>query len=273
MERPSEPTILYEAVGHVRVLRINRPHRLNALCPATIEALRTYLIEFRDDSEARVCILTGTGTRAFCTGADLKETLPPATAFAAAVFEPDHASITQGNYIRGLDLERLDLGKPIIAAVNGHAVGGGMELALACDIRIASETATFGLPEVKVGSIPAVGGIQRLIRYAPHSLAMQMILTGERIDAATAARIGLVSAAVPPDQLLERAMEVAQRIAANAPLAVKAARMLAIEGINMPIPQAMLLEQFVWGVLRDTADRVEGRKAFAEKRAPVFRGR
>jgi E-phenylitaconyl-CoA hydratase len=148
-----------------------------------------------------------------------------------------------------------------------------MEIALACDIRIASNNATFGLPEVKVGSIPAVGGIQWLMRSVGHSRAMTMILSGESIDAVTAEKIGLVSAVHSPEELLPKAIELAKTIAANAPLAVRAARLLAREGLNMSVSQAMLLEQFVWGTLRDTEDRVEGRRAFAEKRKPVYRGR
>lgn len=255
------------------IVTLNRPKRLNSLDPAAIIALRRHLIEFRDHEDARVCIITGAGDRAFCTGADLRETLPPSAPFARAVFAPDEASIASGNYIRGLDLERLNIGKPIIAAINGYAVGGGMELALTCDIRIASTSAQFGLTEVRMGSIPAIGGIQRLMRSVPHSIANTMILTGNLVDAETAARIGLVSEVVEAGELLDHAMELAGRIAANAPLAVKAARLLANQGPEMTLQQALVLEQFVWGTLRDTEDRIEGRRAFAEKRTPVYRGR
>lgn len=261
------------AHGHVWILRINRPHRLNALDPGSIALLRQELMRFRDDRAARVCIVTGAGDRGFCTGADLRDTLPPKVPFASAAFEADERSIEDGNYIRGLDLDRLGIGKPLIAAVNGLAYGGGLELALSCDIRLSSTMASFALPEVKVGSIPAVGGIQRLVRYVGHSHAMAMILSGEPIDAETAGRIGLVSEVFEPHELMSGAVQLAERIAANAPLAVRAAHMLAARGIDMTIPQAMLLEQFVWGALRDTEDRVEGRMAFTEKRRPVFRGR
>jgi E-phenylitaconyl-CoA hydratase len=148
-----------------------------------------------------------------------------------------------------------------------------MEVALACDVRIASNTASFALPEVKVGSIPAVGGIQRLLWFIPASIAMQMILTGDPCDAVVAGKVGLVSELAEPDDLLDRAFEIASKIASNAPLAVRAARLLAQKGLDMGIDQAMLLEQFVWGTLRDTEDRIEGRKAFAEKRSPNFHGR
>ncbi|MFG1359164.1 enoyl-CoA hydratase/isomerase family protein [Xanthobacter pseudotagetidis] len=265
--------VISEPAEGVMLIRIDRPHRLNALAPQTFLALRAAFAGFRDHPGARVAVVTGTGDRGFCTGADLKETLPPQTPFAASVFAGDEAGILDGNYIRGLDLDRLQIGKPVIAAINGHALGGGLELALACDIRMAAPNATFGLPEVRSGSIPAVGGIQRLMRTMAHSAAMTMILTGEAIDAKAALAAGLVSQVVPLEELLPQALALAGRIAANAPLAVKAARMLARDGLDMPIPQAMQLEQFVWGTLRETHDRVEGRRAFAEKRAPRFTGR
>jgi enoyl-CoA hydratase/carnithine racemase len=272
-ENAAEPSIVTTEDGSVWTIRLNRPARMNALDPTSIGVLRHELSLFRDSSSAHVCILTGTGTRSFCTGADLRQTLPPSDSFATAMFAADEQSIEMGNYIRGLDIERLQIGKPIIAAINGFAVGGGLELALACDIRLGSENAMLGLPEVKRGSIPAVGGIQRLMRSVPHSAAMTMILTGANLDAVSAARIGLLSEVLPPNRLMPRAIELAREITANAPLAVKAARMLAIQGADMTISQAMLLEQLAWGVLRNTADRVEGRKAFAEKRPPVFTGR
>ena len=269
----SEPAILSALEDHVWTITINRPERLNSLDPSSLEIIRNEFIRFRDTSEARVAIITGTGQKSFCTGADIKATLSSDTPFAQGVFEPDERSIREGNYIRGLDLGRLGIGKPIIAAINGYAYGGGLELAMACDIRLASTNATFALSEVRIGSIPAVGGIQRLMRTVPHSAALTMILTGDPVDAATASRIGLVSGVFEPAELMHEARRLADKIASNAPLAVKAALLLAKEGLDMAVPQAMLLEQFVWGALRDTEDRVEGRKAFAEKRQPTFRGR
>lgn len=268
-----DATIVTGDEGAVRTIRLNRPDRLNALDPESIARLREELMRFRDDRTARVCVITGTGEKSFCTGADLRDTLPPVTAFASAMFAPDDDSISEGNYIRGLDVGRLRIGKPLIAAVNGFAVGGGLELALACDIRLASRTAKLGLPEVKVGSIPAVGGIQRLMRSVPYSAAMTMILSGEMVDADRAFAIGLVSEVVEPTDLLPRAIGLASTIAMNAPLAVRAARMLALDGADMSVPQAMVLEELTWGVLRDTEDRIEGRKAFAEKRRPDFKDR
>jgi E-phenylitaconyl-CoA hydratase len=256
----------------VWTIRLNRPERLNALNPEAIALFREGMIRFRDCASARVCILTGTGPRSFCTGADLRDTLPPSRSFASAMFAQDEESIESGNYIRGLDLVRIGLGKPVIAAINGYAVGGGLEIALACDIRLCSNNASFGLPEVRIGSIAAVGGIQQLMRSVPHSAAMTMILTGGRIDADKAARFGIVSEVMPLEDLMPRALELAREIAANAPLAVQAARLLALQGADMTLQQAMLLEQLAWGVLRDTEDRIEGRKAFTEKREPQFKG-
>jgi E-phenylitaconyl-CoA hydratase len=228
--------------GPVWTICLNRPARLNALNPEAIALFREAMLRFRDSASARVCILTGAGPRAFCTGADLRDTLPRSESFASAMFAQDEESIKGGNYIRGLDLARIGLGKPVIAAINGYAVGGGLEIALACDIRLCSNNASFGLPEVRLGSIAAVGGMQQLMRSVPHSAAMT------------------------------RALELAREIAANAPLAVQAARLLALQGADMTVQQAMLLEQLAWGVLRDTEDRIEGRKAFAEKRTPQFKG-
>jgi E-phenylitaconyl-CoA hydratase len=258
--------------GPVWTICLNRPARLNALNPEAIALFREAMLRFRDSASARVCILTGAGPRAFCTGADLRDTLPRSESFASAMFAQDEESIKGGNYIRGLDLARIGLGKPVIAAINGYAVGGGLEIALACDIRLCSNNASFGLPEVRLGSIAAVGGMQQLMRSVPHSAAMTMILTGGRIDADKAARLGIVSEVMPLDDLMSRALELAREIAANAPLAVQAARLLALQGADMTVQQAMLLEQLAWGVLRDTEDRIEGRKAFAEKRTPQFKG-
>jgi E-phenylitaconyl-CoA hydratase len=259
--------------GTIRTIQINRPERLNALDPPSIKRLRQEFVRFRDDARLHVCVITGVGSKSFSVGADLSETRPDTRNFAHALLETDEVSIEAGNYIRGLNLARLQIDKPIIAAINGFAVGGGLELALACDIRIASSNATLGLPEVKLGSIPAVGGIQRLIRSVPLSAAMTMILTGASLSAEQALQIGLVSEVLPPDKLMLRAVELASTIANNAPLAVKAALMLATRGLDMTVAQGMVLEELTWGTLRSTEDRIEGRSAFSEKRPAVFKGR
>lgn len=243
---------------------LNRPGTLNAIDPDMREQLRQVWVRIDEDDDIRVAVLTGAGDRAFCVGSDLKKTPPP----------PD--SYAQRNFGRsGSDhlLGTLQTDKPLICAVNGLAVGGGLEIALACDIRIASETASFGLSEVRVGSIPGAGGTQRLPRMVGHSAAMQMLLTGDRIDAVEAHRVGLVSELCRPAELRTRAREIATRIAANAPLAVRAVKRLVQQGADMPLGTAVGVENYVWGLLRDTEDRLEGRRAFQEKRPPEYRGR
>lgn len=265
--------IVFEKKERIAIIRLNRPQALNALDPPSIRLFQKALIEFRDDPDLWVAVITGTGDRGFCTGADLKKTLPPKDTFAYAYFLPEKESIDKGMYIRGLDITKLNIEKPIIAAVNGHAVGGGLEIALTCDMRIASENATFGLVEVKVSSIPALGGIQRLIRGVPMAVAMRMLLTGERINAQEAHRVGLISDVYPLQELVPEAMKLAERICENGPLAVQAVKRLTHWGLNMPIDQAIDVEQIMWGVLRDTEDRIEGRVAFEQKRKPKYKGR
>jgi E-phenylitaconyl-CoA hydratase/naphthyl-2-hydroxymethylsuccinyl-CoA hydratase len=167
----------------------------------------------------------------------------------------------------------MEMWKPIVCAINGYAIGGGLEMALACDIRFASDNASFGLSEVKVGSLPGLGGTQRLIRAIPKAVAMRMMLTGDRINAQEAQRIGLISDVVPAEKLMDTAKAIAEKIAANAPLSVKAAKQAVVIGSDLPLKQASALEYLLWGILRDSEDRIEGRKAFAEKRPPEYKGR
>ncbi len=269
----SSRTVHIAITEQVAEITLDRPEALNALRVADLQALESCLVEARDNPDVRVLLLTGSGTRAFCAGADLKATLPPATSFAEAFLRSTGPAVAQGLYTRLMDLSRLQIWKPVIAAVNGHCLGGGLEIALQCDLRVASSGASFGLPEVAVGSIPAVGGIQHLLRNLPGAVAMRMLLTGERIGAEEAQRIGLVSDLHAPDDLLPSARTLAQRIAANAPLAVQMVKRLAVDSANLPLREAVALSEIGWGVLRDTQDRIEGRRAFAEKRKPVYRGR
>jgi len=266
-------SILVEHRGPVTIIRINRPEALNALDVDSMRALNEALRAFRDDPDALVAILTGTGDRAFCTGADLKRTLPPTTSFAQSYFEPYEQSVDNGLYVRAITISELAIPKPLIAAVNGHALGGGLEIALDCDLRIAAENATFGLPEPRWASVPAVGGVSKLLRAVPRAHAMSMILTGDRIDADRAERMGLVSEVVPPGDLLDRALQIAGRICSNGPLAIKSLKTLATRTQDLPLSQSIVLEQLMWGALRDTEDRVEGRLAFAEHRTPKYQGR
>jgi enoyl-CoA hydratase/carnithine racemase len=263
----------FETDGPVAVITIDRPEALNALDVATLRELRACLAEVRDRDDLRVAVLTGAGTRAFCAGADLKGTQGSPASYPEALFRAPGQAADLGLYIRLMDLADLGLWKPVIAAINGHCLGGGLEIALQCDVRLASDNASFGLPEVRVGSIPAVLGLHRLLKAVPSAHAMQMVLSAERIGAAEAARIGLITEAVAPESLLDRTLSIASRIAANAPLAVQAVKKLSRQTSHLGEADAQQLTELYWGVLRDTADRLEGRRAFAEKRAPAYAGR
>jgi enoyl-CoA hydratase/carnithine racemase len=265
--------VRFETTGAVAVLTIDRPDALNALDLDALHELRRHLAEVRDRDELRVAVVTGAGVRSFCAGADLKSTQTSPASYAQALFRSPGRAADLGLYIRLMDLTDLGLAKPLIAAVNGHCLGAGLEIALQCDLRIASLNASFGLPEARVGSIPAVSGLHRLLKAVPAAHAMQMALTGARIGALEGAHIGLVTEVVAPESLLDRALSLAHAIASNAPLAVQAIKRLARQTPHLSEVDAQQLTELYWGVLRDTDDRVEGRKAFAEKRTPVYAGR
>jgi E-phenylitaconyl-CoA hydratase len=250
--------------GPIATIRLNRPEAMNSIDSEMREALLDACDRIRADDAIRAVILTGTG-RAFCTGSDLKNTFPPEEGYARTAF-------TGAGDSSSSDILKL-IEKPIVCAINGFALAGGLELALACDIRISAEGAKFGLPEVAIGSIPGAGGTQRLPRIVGLTNAMHMLLTGERIDTQEALRIGIVSRIVPAEELMEAATAIAAKIAANAPLAVRAVKQLALNGADMTLEAGIRAERMAWGVLRNTEDRIEGRKAFAEKRPPVYRGR
>lgn len=266
--------VVLELHGAIARITVDRPDALNALDLDALRSLRASLVEVRDRPEVRVAILTGAGERAFCVGADLKATRASAASYAEGLFLANEPAADAGLYIRLMDLTDLELRKPLIAAVNGHCLGGGLELALQCSLRLASANATFGLPEAAVGSVPAVSGLHRLLKAVPSAHAMQMALTGQRIDAHQALSMGLVSEMlVTAEALHERAFAVAERIAAAAPLAVQALQSLATQTAHLSDRDAQRLTELYWGVLRDTEDRREGRTAFAEKRPPQYLGR
>ena len=255
--------LLFSVAGPVATITLNRPEAMNSIDAEMRVAVIEACNQIRTDEAIRVMVLTGTG-KAFCTGSDLKNTMPPDESYAKAAFA--------GEGDRSL-ADMIELDKPIVCAINGYALAGGLELALACDIRIAADTAKFGLPEVAIGSIPGAGGTQRLPRMVGMSNALHMMLTGERIDSAEALRMGLVSRVVPGDDLMTEANAIAEKIAANAPLAVRAVKHLVHRGADLHLKAAIEAERMAWGVLRNTEDRIEGREAFKEKRKPVYRGR
>ena len=246
----------------IGLLTIARADKLNAIDPATDQAMAQALAALDQDAEVRCIVVTGAGDKAFCAGADIPTLLPYIQAnLAAGTDDPQFCGATH----------RPSTGKPLIAAVNGIAFGGGLELALACDLRIASRTARFGLPEIKVGVLAGASGCTRLPRMLPAALAAEMILTGEPIDAQRALECGLVSRVVAPEALLATAFDLAETIAARAPKAVRACTALLREPRFGELQQALRAErQALDGLLR-SQDAAEGIRAFAEKRAPVYR--
>ena len=248
--------------GAIALITINRPERLNALDSQHYSDLSDAWTEARDDTAIRAVVITGAGERSFTVGADLKSFIPE-------VPQLSEFWLTQ----RGQLLNRgLEVWTPVIAAVNGYCLGGGLTLMLATDVRIAATHAQFGLPEVKRGVLPANGGTQGLLDQVPFTIGMEMLLTGDPIDAETALRWGLINEVVEPERLLDVALGHARRIAANAPLAVRAAKELAYRSRDLDLSSGLRLEQAIARIVRESDDAREGARAFAEKRDPDFRG-
>jgi enoyl-CoA hydratase/carnithine racemase len=255
--------VIYEKKGAIAYVTVNRPKVLNALNTPTWKDLRTAFEDARDDAAVRGVILTGAGDKAFIAGADIGE-LAHVSAFEA------EQSSRFGQEV--LDLIE-NLGKPVIAAVNGFALGGGCETAMACTIRLAVESAKFGQPEVTLGLVPGGGGTQRLPRLVGKGRALQIILSGEMISAQEAYRIGLVNEVVRAADLITRAEAILKKIASNAPIAVKFALEVTNKGLETSQSEGSLLEASYFGLCAATEDKKEGTTAFLEKRAPQFRGR
>lgn len=263
-------SLIFEKSGHIAALTFNRPEAMNAMDPDTYKQLSDAWIEVRDNPEIWVAVITGANNperppekQAFTAGADLKKTIPQSS-------ELWHFWQTQEDQILNRGLE---VWKPVIAAVNGFCLAGGMTLLFATDIRIASEHATFGISEVKRGILPGNGGTQRAVHQLPYPVAMELLLVGDALTAQEALKYGLVNRVVPHEQLMSATMEIAEKLAANPPLAVRAIKELAIRSQHLPLYDGLRLEQAIQSVLRQSEDAKEGPRAFAEKRAPVYQGR
>lgn len=244
----------------IATITINRPERRNAMDAEHYRLLSEAWTRVRDDAGIRVAIITGAGDVSFTAGADIKS-------YLSREFQWSEQWLTQKDQLLNRGLE---VWKPVIAAINGYCIGGGVTLMLATDIRLAVESATFSLAEVKRGVIAGNGGTQRIVQQLPHAIAMEMLLTGDAIDARTAERWGLVNRVVPAGTLMDEARSVALRIARNAPLAVQASKELAIRSRDVSLAVGLRMEQFAGRALLQTNDAKEGQAAFKEKREPRF---
>ncbi|MBN2240636.1 MAG: enoyl-CoA hydratase/isomerase family protein [Dehalococcoidales bacterium] len=251
--------IEYRKDDRTAIITINYPDVYNALSPESIIDLTDALVKFRDDKQLRVCIITGAGEKSFSTGMDLKSVHPDGKG------NPD--ARPENTLVRG-----LELWKPVIAAVNGYALGGGFEVALACDIRIASENASFGFPEVTLGIIPGWGGTQRLSRLVPFGLATEIILTGKRISAVEALKMNLVNKVVPLKDLMAEALKLAEQLCDSGPLALQSAKEALYSGHDVSLAVGLILESRLSARTMASKDFIEGRSAFIEKRKPYYTG-
>ncbi|MCB5203774.1 enoyl-CoA hydratase/isomerase family protein [Neorhizobium sp. T786] len=255
-------SIEFDVQDCIALITINRPERRNALDADHYAALSDAWCRVRDDAGIQVAVVTGAGDRAFCAGADLKSWVGRDNPLSELWLTQKDSLLNRG----------LEVWKPVIAAVNGACVAGGMTLLLGTDLRVAVSGATFSLAEVKRGIIAANGGTQRVMKQLPYAIAMEILLLGESIDADTAARWGLINRVVEPEDLLSTAMEMARKIQRNAPLAVQAAKELAIRSQDMSLADGLRMEQFVNRILHHSEDTRLAREAFAEKRQPQFKG-
>ena len=254
--------VAIEREDRLAIVTVNRPGVLNALNVAVLEEMRMVLRHLAEDEEVGVVILTGAGKKAFIAGADIKEMslLSPMEMEAFSRLGQDVADL----------LQRME--KPTIAAINGFALGGGCEIAMACDIRIMAETAQIGLPEVSLGIVSGFGGTQRALRLVGRGWAAHMIFTADRLDAATAERIRLVEKVVPPSKLLDEARAVAHRILARGPISIKLSKRALNLAAEVPLAEGLRYEAEIFGLISSTKDRQEGMRAFIEKRKPRFKG-
>ena len=263
MREPEFPTLRCDRVGAIATIMLHRPDALNALNAAMFNDLERAFDHFANVAEVRVILLTGAGERAFAAGADIRELAHADEGSGTAVAQ-------RGKTV----LARIeDCGKPVIACLNGIALGGGCELALACTLRLAADRAALGLPEAKLGLIPGYGGTQRMLRLVGRSAALRLMLPAEPVDAVEALRLGLVDAVVPAAELMVRAREVAEAISRLAPLAVAGVLEAVRRGGVLPLQEGLLVETEIFGRLCGTADKREGIAAFLEKRPASWQGR
>lgn len=260
---PTYETLLLGYDGAVATVTLNRPQVMNALNAAMFDDLERVFTLLAKDPSIRVVLLTGAGEKAFAAGADIRE-------LASTDAVSGEALSRRGQHVMAL-LETC--GKPVIACVNGFALGGGLELALCCVLRLAVESARLGMPEVALGLIPGYGGTQQLPRLVGRSVALKLLLTGERVDAIEALRLGLVDEVLPAERLMERGRQLARAIAAQAPLAVTECLRAVREGAELPLLEALQLESEIFGGLCATRDKSEGVEAFLSKRKPVWTGK
>jgi enoyl-CoA hydratase/carnithine racemase len=257
--------VLYEKRDHTVIVTINRPEAMNAINDEVRKGFHDAMVSFRDDDDARTAIVTGAGDKSFSAGADLKE--------MSAKHLEGGDPISFWKTTPAVLMRQIELWKPVIAAVNGFCLAGGLELALACDIRIASENASFALTEVTRGIIPGNGGTQILPRMVPLGRALQMLFTGERIDAREAYRTGLVNQVVPQAELMTTAEALAQRINESAPISVRLVKEVALKGLDLPLMDGLRMESMFSMFVHTTEDAREGPIAFAQKRKAVYKGR
>ena len=256
----TSPHISFERQVTHAILRLNRPDKLNSLSSGMFDALNEHLTELESDEELRVLIITGEGEQAFCAGTDIGE-----------LSESDASAISERGQRLCNRIENFSV--PVIAAINGIAAGGGLELALACHLRIASTGATFSLPETKLGLIPGYGGTQRLTRELGVGPAVEMMLTGKSLTSEEALEFGLVNRVVPPSALLSETVSLADEISKLSPLSIRACLSAVTQGLELPLEEGLELETGLFASLFETEDAQEGLSAFLEKRPPVFKGR
>jgi enoyl-CoA hydratase len=268
----SEPHLLVEKCDGVMTLVMNRPEARNALSPEMLIRLSDAWYEFRDSADLRVAILTGAGDEDFCAGGDLKLTMPLVTGARRPENEWDERLVSETQRFLDAILRGFELYKPVIAAVNGNALGGGTEMTNACDLRVAAEHAVFGTPEAKVGLLPGGGSLTRLPRQIPWAKAMEILLIGDPFSAQDALAMGLVNYVVPREQLIAKALDLAERLARNGPLAVSKIKEGIVRASGETLERGLAIENEVSAAVMSSKDAREGPRAFKEKRTPRFTG-